>query len=544
MKRIGGEDMTVLQSILLGGCYWLSSIYLGTITESFFRFPLCNVLLVGLILGDVPTAMIIGATIMPAYLAFINAGSVAPADQAAAGIVPATCVIAYGMNPDVAIALAVPVSLLFAQLWTLNKSLYSFWYSFADKCAEKLNFKGITLAHIVFPAVQKIITMWIPMSLILYFGGSWLSNAASVLPATVTAGLGVVSKAMPAIGFAMVMKMIGRSDLMPFFFVGFFFVQYTQVGTMVVAIVAIFIAYLDYRYGTKDNNNEEGIFDLLKKRNDKRSEEYKVVTKKDITTCYHRWWITAFMSDGFERMKGLCFAWSILPILRKVYKDKPDELRKAIQRHLLFYNTEASIGGTLIEGIVISMEEQKARGEDVPEETVINVKNALMGPFAGIGDTINLVNLRPLILSLFVAYGLKGYWWAAVVPILILLAITQFEGYNLVHLGYRLGTRAASNLLQSGQIQKIISFFGVLGLFAMGGMSASMVKVTLGIMIPTGGTPLNLQTGLLDAILPGIPVLVVILLLYKYLKKGGKMLNAMLALLVGTFILGFLGILV
>ena len=167
-----------------------------------------------------------------------------------------------------------------------------------------------------------------------------------------------------------------------------------------------------------------------------------------------------------------------------------------------------------------------------------------MGPFAGIGDTINLVNLRPLILSLFVAYGLKGYWWAAVVPILILLAITQFEGYNLVHLGYRLGTRAASNLLQSGQIQKIISFFGVLGLFAMGGMSASMVKVTLGIMIPTGGTPLNLQTGLLDAILPGIPVLVVILLLYKYLKKGGKMLNAMLALLVGTFILGFLGILV
>ena len=537
------NEMTILQAILCGGIYWLSSLYLGNLSESFFRFPLCNVLLVGLIFGDVPTAMVIGATVMPAYLAFINAGSVAPADQAAAGIVPAACVLAYGMNQDVAIALAVPVSLLFAQLWTLNKSLYSLWYSYADKCAEKLNLRGIAAAHLLFPALQKVVTMWIPMTVLLYFGGGLMADAAALLPASVTAGLSVVSKAMPAIGFAMIVKMIGRTELMPFFFAGYFFTQYTAASTMVSTVVAIFIAFLDYRFRSNDSEGE-GLFDLFKKGDVDEREGSGLVTHKDINAVYHRWWITAFMTDGYERMKGLCFCYSIMPILKKIYTDRPEELREALKRHLLFYNTEAAIGGTLIEGIVISMEEQKARGEEMPEEAIINVKNSLMGPFAGIGDTINLVNLRPLIFSLFVGYGLAGHWWAAVAPVVILVAITQFEGYNLIHIGYRLGTRAAGNLLQSGSIQKIIQFFGVLGLFAMGAMSASNVKVALGVMIPTGGEPLNLQTGLLDPILPGLPALVIVLLLYRYLKKGGSMMKGMLALLLGTFVLGFFGILV
>ena len=537
--------MTLFEAILLGGVYWLSSVYLGNLLESFFRFPLCNVLLVGLILGDVPTAMVIGATVMPAYLAFINAGSVAPADQAAAGIIPAACALGYGMNQDVAIALAVPVSLLFAQLWTLNKTLYSFWNRYADRCAEKLDLKGIALAHLLFPALQKIVTMWLPMTLLLYFGGGLMSNAASLLPASVTAGLSVVSKAMPAIGFAMIVKMIGKPSLMPFFFAGYFFVQYTSASTMMATMVAIFIAFLDYRYhSSRGEENEEGLFSMFKKDKSYENANPGLVTRSDINKVYNRWWITAFMSDGYERMKGLCFCYSMLPVLKKVYADRPEELKEALRRHLLFYNTEAAIGGTLIAGIVTSMEEQKAQGGDVPEEAIINVKNSLMGPFAGIGDTINLTNLRPLIFSLFISFGLQGYWWAAVVPVVILVAITQFEGYNLIRIGYRLGTRAASNLLQSGSIQKIIQFFGVLGLFAMGSMSALNVKATLGIMIPTGGTPLNLQTGLLDPILPGLPALVIVWLLYRYLSKGGSMTKGMLMMLGATFVLGFFGILV
>ena len=385
--------------------------------------------------------------------------------------------------------------------------------------------------------------MWIPMTVLLYFGGGLMADAAALLPASVTAGLSVVSKAMPAIGFAMIVKMIGRTELMPFFFAGYFFTQYTAASTMVSTVVAIFIAFLDYRFRSNDSEGE-GLFDLFKKGDVDEREGSGLVTHKDINAVYHRWWITAFMTDGYERMKGLCFCYSIMPILKKIYADRPEELREALKRHLLFYNTEAAIGGTLIEGIVISMEEQKARGEEMPEEAIINVKNSLMGPFAGIGDTINLVNLRPLIFSLFVGYGLAGHWWAAVAPVVILVAITQFEGYNLIHIGYRLGTRAAGNLLQSGSIQKIIQFFGVLGLFAMGAMSASNVKVALGVMIPTGGEPLNLQTGLLDPILPGLPALVIVLLLYRYLKKGGSMMKGMLALLLGTFVLGFFGILV
>ena len=382
------------------------------------------------------------------------------------------------------------------------------------------------------------------MTILLYFGGGLMTNAASLLPVSVTAALSVVSKAMPAIGFAMIINMIGKSELMPFFFAGYLFMQYTGVDTMTATMVAIFIAFLDYRYKLS-GDGEEGLFSLFKKKEPEEDGSAPgLATKKDINKVYNRWWFTAFMTDGYERMKGLCFCYSIMPILKKVYADEPEKLKEALKRHLVFYNTEAAIGGTLIAGIVCSMEEQKSYNDSMPSEAIVNVKNSLMGPFAGIGDTINLVNLRPLIYSLFVGYGLKGYWWAAVVPVLILVVITQLEGYNLIHLGYRLGSRAASNLLQSGSVQKLIQFFGVLGLFAMGSMSASTVKVTLGLMIPTGGEPLNLQTGLLDKILPGIPALVIILLLYRYLKKGGSIMKCMLGLILMAGVLGFFGILV
>lgn len=169
------------------------------------------------------------------------------------------------------------------------------------------------------------------------------------------------------------------------------------------------------------------------------------------------------MSDGYELHERVVFLLFHVAGVEESICRPSGRTQEALRRHLLFYNTEAAIGGTLIAGIVTSMEEQKAQGGDVPEEAIINVKNSLMGPFAGIGDTIILTNLRPLIFSLFISFGLQGYWWAAVVPVVILVAITQLEGYNLIRIGYRLGTRAASNLLQSGSIQKIIQFFGVLG---------------------------------------------------------------------------------
>ena len=57
-------------------------------------------------------------------------------------------------------------------------------------------------------------------------------------------------------------------------------------------------------------------------------------------------------------------------------------------RHLMFFNTQG-IWGSVVHGIVLAMEEQRALGAPIPIEAITGIKAGLMGPFAGIGDTID-----------------------------------------------------------------------------------------------------------------------------------------------------------
>ena len=42
----------------------------------------------------------------------------------------------------------------------------------------------------------------------------------------------------------------------------------------------------------------------------------------------------------------------------------------------------------VILGMAIALEEQKAMGEEIPGDFITNLKTSLMGPLAGMGDTI------------------------------------------------------------------------------------------------------------------------------------------------------------
>ena len=99
----------------------------------------------------------------------------------------------------------------------------------------------------------------------------------------------------------------------------------------------------------KEVKNEQGTTEVNKTR---------VLTKKDVTKTYLRWWWTAELSNSFERMQALAVCASFTPALEKLYKKKED-LVDALKRHLQFFNTQAIWGG-LIHGTVLAMEEEKA----------------------------------------------------------------------------------------------------------------------------------------------------------------------------------------
>lgn len=166
-----------------------------------------------------------------------------------------------------------------------------------------------------------------------------------------------------------------------------------------------------------------------------------------------------------------------------------------------------------------------------------------MGPFAGLGDSINWVTLRPMWLMFFLPYIAEGHVWAAVAPMVIEIAVTNIEGLTLFPMGYRLGIDAANKLLSSGLFNTFFKFVGVLGMFMVGGLSAGLVKVSIPISYVAQGGEQTVQT-LLDSIIPGLPALAVIMFVYIFLeKKGKKRVNlCTLWLVLGALVLGCLGI--
>jgi len=275
----------------------------------------------------------------------------------------------------------------------------------------------------------------------------------------------------------------------------------------------------------------------------------KKLTKKDIFRSWLMWWFTAEMSHSYERLQGLSFGAGMLGPLQKLYPDyktNPEQkaaMSAAIKRHLGFFNTEANYG-SLVNGVVLSMEEQKANGADIPEDAIIGVKTGLMGPMAGIGDTLDWATVLPILVSLFIPLAASGSWVAGIGPVGLFLIYSLFTGFGMFKMGYNAGTASAENLLRSGKIKVLITGAAIVGLFMMGGLTASYVKVATPLVIATSdGVTLAVQD-IINKIIPNLLSLLTVTGVYLYLEKVKRnYLQITLILIAVGLVFGLLGIL-
>ena len=246
------------------------------------------------------------------------------------------------------------------------------------------------------------------------------------------------------------------------------------------------------------------------------------LTNKELFRTYLRLYITNEMSNSYERLQALNFCVTVAPHLKKWYGDRKEEYIEALQRHLQFYNTESTIGSVIC-GIVLSMEEKKARGEDVPAEAITGIKTGLMGPMAGIGDSLIRSTLKSTILAIAMLY-----------PVIMIIV-----GYYMLKLGYNVGRDAVTKILRSGMFSKVIHATSILGMFMMGALSSSYVKLKtpLSFQMENAAKPVVIQE-LLDGIVPGILPLAAVFGIYFYLSKGGQKYSALVWVLLAIAIVG------
>ncbi len=534
-------ELTILQAALLAMYYWFTTWAMPYSLN--FSCALVTSLFCGMILGDVRTAVIIGASIQPMFLAFTMAGGTVVWDEPAATIGGCTITMVSGLPVENAVTIAVPLSLLCAQLHTIRRIVMVYPVQKADKYAETCNTKGITFMAVYLPQIIKFFIFAIPMFFALYFGAEAVGNFMNSLPVWITNALGATGKLLPALGFAMTLNVIGRPQFLPFFLGGFFLAQYSGLSGVPLALAGLFIAFLYYLIleATEKNQEQPSLDEGSQAAVEADREGKKLLTKKDITKLAIRWNIMSEMCNSFARLQSVGFCVAFIPILKKLYGNDKEEFSAALTRHLMFFNTEG-IWGSVIHGIVAAMEEQRALGAPIPVEAITGIKTGLMGPFAGIGDTINWSTLKPLFLVLFLPFAAEGSFLGPVIYILTLGAVTFAENLIFIHTGYRMGTQAALSILEGGAINKFISCASVLGTFMMGGLSASMVSVYTSAQIPTGGEPMSIQSDILDAVAPGLLTLAAVLLVYKYLRGGHSLMRATFWLLGVGLVLGAIGI--
>lgn len=264
----------------------------------------------------------------------------------------------------------------------------------------------------------------------------------------------------------------------------------------------------------------------------------KKLTKRDVRNSFFMWALLVEASNSYERMQALSFCVSIMKPLRKLYDDE-EAYREALERHLQFFNSEGTFG-SLIGGITLSMEEEKANGAEIPGEMITGIKTGLMGPMAGIGDTIVWGTIRPIVFSFGITLAMAGSVWGGLIPFafaFICLAL----GYVLYMFGYRVGRESVQTMLQSGMIKDVITGSSILGLFMMGALGASYVKLSIPIEIVMENADTMVVQDMLDSIIPGMLPLAAIMLIYLYFDKKEQAYNKILILiliisLAGSFV--------
>lgn len=266
------------------------------------------------------------------------------------------------------------------------------------------------------------------------------------------------------------------------------------------------------------------------------------LTKKDITKSYWLWQFFSHANYNYERMQGTSFAMCMAPIIEKLYKKKEDVI-DGLQRHLVFFNTNPNLGA-LIHGATIAMEEKKANGADISGDSINAVKTGLMGPLAGVGDTIDQGILIPLMVALGISLAKDGNIFGSLLVLIGLPIVLMLISYNSWMQGYRLGNDAVTSVLSGGKMKRLIGAASILGCTVMGGLISAYVSCSTKITFFIGQAEFNLQTQFFDAIMPNLLPLAVTLGVFAVLRKGKyNSLVVMLVLAVIGFVLGLLNIL-
>ncbi len=248
-------EITTLQIVLIFIVACIAGIE-SVLDEFQFHRPLVACTLIGAILGNMETGIIIGGTLEMIALGWMNVGAAVAPDAALASIISTILVIAGGQSVGAGIALAIPLAAAGQVLTIIVRTLTVAFQHAADSAAERGSLTTISWLHVSALLLQAMRIALPALVVVLSVGTSEVQTILNSIPEVVTSGLNIAGGMIVVVGYAMVINMMRAGYLMPFFYLGFVTAAFTNFNLVALGVLGIVMAIFYIQLSPKYNKSQ------------------------------------------------------------------------------------------------------------------------------------------------------------------------------------------------------------------------------------------------------------------------------------------------
>lgn len=513
-------ELTLSQCILTG--LWTGLCITGMLTGTYLTRCLVMAAGVGIILGDIETGLLMGAAGELAFLGFgVSSGGSVPPNPVGPGIIGAVIAITMkdqGMDTGAALAYSFPFAVLIQFLITGIYTAATGILPWAERAAEQGNYRRFRLlSHSTF-------IMFAAAGFCIGFMACYQTKALEILisaiPSWMTEGLKTAGNLLPAVGFAVILNAMAGADVAPFVLTGYILAAYLHVPVIGIALSAGAIVWLRLipagcKPGTDASSSVKGYpakcadsaagGDLGEPSGPdtfRTAAKGSTVSEKKLRRISRRTALRAYLlQNGYNygNYEGLAYANIMFPALKKLCKND-EELRRELKDSLGYCSVNPNFLPILTSFQIVAFH------QGIPAKDTRDIRLALMGPLAGIGDSMVQFCFAPVFSTIGASMAAEGMMAGPAVFLLgmnlLLLGLKLFNEA----LGYRLSMSFTDNLKDS--LAPVSQGARMIGSAVIAGLAVECIKVETPIRFSRGGEMVFGLQDFLDTLLPGIlPVL-------------------------------------
>ena len=516
--------MAFWQALLIAAIGYCSSIYSPWLIGGLGGWytlgrPLVSGLIIGIILGNIPQGIILGAAIQALYIGLVTPGGSMPADVNFAAWVGIPLAMVSSASSEQAVALSIPLSMLGVAVVYLTVTINCLFVHKQDAYIDAGELEKAERIPVI-GQVTNFVFRFFPLLLINYIGQGFITWVVQNIPAWLGECLNLFGSMLPLVGFALLLRYVVKNKIiLVYYVIGFVLISVFKISIIPVAIIGIFLAYLDFRYAKMAEEEQPDEADPMAAETGERK---RLLNRKDVFKAYREWMFWNLSAQNMERMQGPAIIRMMGAVKEKLYPGDREAQKELLARHTPFFNTEPYVG-SIAPGVALGMEEERAAGSDVPDEVITGVKTALMGPFAGIGDSLMPGTYIPILLS--IGLGISATTGSVGGPlfyIIVYLGTMLPLTWWLFSRGYKMGINAAENVLGGNVKDRLTNAISIIGLVVVGAISAQYVNIKTGLVFTSGQLSININD-MLNGLFPQMLTLIFAFITYWLLanKKWG-----------------------